>query len=357
MSLGILFLTTQIFMAPVQVKVILDHKPVSNQIVEFALSTNGAEPVLKTKSTNSAGLATFEIDPKQNQEFIFRTAFEQVLYFSSVYNSKNTLKGPISLPIYRTTPSVDAAVLNEVRLFYRLEEGALRIDEDLILENPTQTTIMGKPDPQHPEQAPETFRIKLPSSNFDLKFGDGFSEQTTQIVGNDIIVTRPLLPGMTRMSFTYAVELTALKYLFKHEFSAPIQTLHIGFNDPSLKATGYDFQAGPTKTFEEKSMTPLSYEFKTPNTLIAFTIEGLGFNIRWLYFLPFLILAGLIAASFMTSSRRSELDIDQDRRAQLEEWLLAKRMREQNLIGEDDFLRRKLKVLERLAPLYNNRET
>jgi len=201
------------------VEVQLNQKPVSGQKVEFYQFKEGRPFSPKYKTTNSRGRVQFTV-PKGEADFILRTKFEGVSYFTDFLTYQEIPKEPVLLNVYPTKVMEDSVYLSEVQLFFWLDERGLRVEEELVLKNPSKFTVTGVSG----ARGKEVFRFSIPAKAFNVQFGSGFDQKDTRLEENDIVDSKPLRPGESRFSLAYYLERSHQTSLsFEQHYTYPVK--------------------------------------------------------------------------------------------------------------------------------------
>lgn len=344
-TLGTLFFL--MIQAPLHVKVMVAAKPVAGQSVEL-YGVEGEEQKLHlVRKTDTSGTVTFQIPENKNLQLIVRTVYEDISYFSNVLSAALLPKEAVPLVIYKTAETSEKLQVADLRIFLsELDEG-LRVEQSMIFDNSSEFTVVG---PKNAQQ-PEVIRFALPPSAYDLRFGEGFEEKETRIEGNDIVITRPLPPGITSFSLAYSVERTGLSYAFTQKFSVPVFNVSVASTMQRLKFDGLSFKETGSQFYNGVLLKPLQAS-DLHQKEVRFQIRGFPLPIRAVQTLPAVFFLLLLILTFLFMRRPlQKIDIG-SRQKLLEELLLLRKLKQKDLITEAAYQKKRLRVLEKLLPYY-----
>jgi len=325
---------------PIQVRVMGPAGPVSNQSIELFAFVEGRPEKTQTLKTNSQGIAVGRVPNLASTSAGARTLYQQVSYFSDL--AVAPFNRPLEISVFPSSKDLSELRVKDLRLFFSILHGKLQVEQEIILENPTRKTMIGE------KEKAATFQFSLPSSSFDLQFGMGFTEQETQVTGNDIQISSPLHPGTSRWTFTYGLEPTRAKVDFDQKVSAPILNLSLSTKPESLWTEGIDFVDGPRKWFENDWMSTRSVDGYLKSE-ISMRVGGLPWNIPSSMWLPFVVFFLLAVYSILFLKDAAVAPLSQDSRsAVLKELKFLEQSRRQEFMSERQYQLRRLAALEKL---------
>jgi hypothetical protein len=334
----------------------VDQKTLPHQKVELYGFKDGEERIRKEASTDVRGHVRFEVESKEEIAVALRTVFENVAYYSSVFSTAFLPKTPLVLNVYRTAPSHKDVAISDLRFFVGTLSEGIKVDEEIVIENSSPFTIVGDIATAKEDSGPEVFRFSLPSGAFDLRFNSGFDEKETRFEGNDIIVTRPLLPGTSRFNFSYAIETKGTSLPIHQTFSLPIDNLSFGTDARTLKITGLNLASIGEKVVSDK--TTYLYETKISHQKeLNFEIQGLPLHLKLVQILPFVGFLVLLLIGFflLKSSKSTTAPSSTEKNDLLQELSFLLKLKSEKLISEMEFQRRRLQLIENLAPFYSEK--
>lgn len=354
MLASLVLISIHLISAPLKVQVVLAEKPLANQRVEIIGFYEGEKKFEKQLKTNAQGLVEVAIESKSETHILAQTIYQNVAYYSGVLSSLSIPKAPVKISVYPVTVEEPTVHIEDLRLFITEKEDALRVEETIVIQNPSQKVMVGKQTDPQSEESPESFRFQLPPGAFDLKFDAGFTQETVRFDGNDIVLTRPILPGRTHLALQYSVERGRMSLNFQQEFSLPVSLVSLGASDSKLQLSGMNFTKGPSKWLNDEQAFTWTQQFVPPRKRVAFEMRGLGLQYRLAEVLGPLTLILLIGGLFfMRRLKRPEQSLSALDDS-LSEWNRLHELYKRGLLTPDEFTARKLKSLEKLIPLMKN---
>lgn len=334
------FLFALISAQNLQVRVISPGGPVPNQEVEVVTFTGADSRNSATVKTNAAGIANIKVPDSERVSAGAKTLYQDVSYFSDL--AQSPFKKPLEIKVFPTTKDLKNLKIQEVRLLLSVADNKLKVEQEFILQNAGQKTIMPAG-----EKSP-TFQFNLPASSFDLQFGMGFTQQETQVASNEIQIYSPLNPGLTRLTFTYGLEPSRASATLAQKVSAPIDSVSLIYLPDSLKVSGLDFQEGPQKWFQNTWVKTYSADSIQKNEL-NLKISGLPWDIpfsKWFPFVAFCIFA--VSAILLSRSTQRFSDEGVAKKEILQELDFLESSRKKDFISERQYQLRRLAALEKL---------
>ena len=332
--------------ASFSVEVQLNHKPVANQKIEFIGFNEGEPKAHKEILTNAQGIATFEFDSKEEMNLVARTFYENISYFSPVFASNHPPKTPALIEVFKTSPSHASVSITDLRYFLNASDAGLKIDQEIVVENPSSFTIVG--DKAHQD---EVFRFSLPPGAFDLRFNFGFDEKETKFEGNDIILSRPLLPGTTRFNLSFSIEKPGRSFTMQQTFSLPVEKLSFGTDRAELQILELPLSEMTNKVISEKPIRAFDAKIEKTKT-IEFKITGLPFHLETEKIIPLVGFLVFLIFGVSLSKNSSSHILTEEKKGLLEDLRVLLRLKSEKLISENEFQKKRLQIIERLAPHY-----
>lgn len=342
MLLFVFLIANSVVATPIEVEVSLDKRPVAKQSIEMIGFVDGEQIEHQEKLTDSRGRAQFH--PKAGDyHIVFRAQKDGVPYLTEPIFSRELPKKPVPIKIYESTESNSSIFIEDLRLFIASDRENLLIEEDLIIENPSNKTLKGK--------STEAFRIPLPANSHDLRFVGGFTEAETRFEGNDIVSSRPMIPGTTRLALRFAVEKFIRSAEVHLKLPFPVRQISLGSPD-ILEISGLKINRGPDKYFGGKMITTYTADGEN-KTEFKLRFSNLPTKYRVSQILPFFVVFLLILVVGIFGRRgtgQTSPDTKEDLLKKLKALLI---LRERKLVDDDDFQRRRFRILDQLSPYYD----
>lgn len=352
----LLFLT-QILANPLELKVTLGDKALDQQKIQVVGFKSGRPEFDKTLITNARGTASLQVPKDPNLHLMAHVRYQNISYTSTILNAADLPKTEVLIRVYPAVESHSGLKIEDLRFYFSETDQGLKVEQEIVVMNPSQNVVSGKLSPDQPDLAPETFRFQLPPSAFDLKFNAGFSQETTRFENNDILLARPLMPGRTHLSIEYVLEKVRTGQQLKQAFSLPIETVSVGSNRKGLKIGPNFVAVNNAKPMGNDDIYLFTRKMPSGSKEVAIEIRGLAFNLRLaevlapLAFILFLLVAWLLQRQSRTIPPAPSKDRLQEA---LAEWTKIKMLQSNRLISDQEVYDRKLKCLEKLIPEMNN---
>jgi hypothetical protein len=329
----------------VSVDVKLDGRGLAKQTVEGVGFNAGQDVFHDTKQTDASGRAQFNL-PSGDINFMFRAVYDGIPYLSEFLYSKQIPKSPLVIQAFHSSDSNDQVFIKDLRISLTPEREDVLVDEEIIISNPTTTTLKARP-------SGESFRITLPFGTHDLKFVSGFEEPETKFEGNDIVSAKFFLPGTTRFSMKYAVEKGFWSAELLRKFSMPIRQISLGA-PPETRFSGLNLVRGADKFFGGSMFRTYTASIEGKKSEVKLGLGNLPIKYRATQVIPFAVFFLLLIVFVPLSRRVLPKDSTENKKAILEKLLLLMRMKEKALIDESEFQIKRFQLLERLAPFYED---
>lgn len=336
----------------VSVEISSPDKKIQNQEVVLIKLEQEPKPIGNAK-TNSKGVAKIQADFNDSDRIAAYTEFEGLSYFSDLFPASQLPKTGLKIEVFYSKASDPAVIVSEFQMLLKRNEAMLDIEESFVIDNPTQSTIVGQK--EHPEDAPEIFRFSIPKSAFNLSYGQGFRRGEVQIDGNDIVVQSPLMPGKSYYSIYYSIDRPHYSASLERKFSLPVGRIELALNDPRMKINSPAVESNGRRLFDNQNLYLFTSAGVDDGT---FTIEvsGLPWNIPLSWWLPFaLFICALVLLQFGGAlkevSTESKTD-EADRKKLLLELKKLERLDESKMISKSEYFERKLKLLQKISHFY-----
>lgn len=308
--------------------------PIPNHDVQLIGFVEGQPQIIQKQRTNAKGLAIFQNPVKKSAPFAAHTDFENAPYMTDIFDGSTSQK--ILINVYRSENSSKDLMLEDVRLYYRLTSGGVRVDQDFVILNPSNRTRLG-----------HHFSFDVPASAFDFQFGSGFSEQNTEIEGNQVKLNAPLYPGKTRLGISYRLEAKRGRVSAHQKMSLEIQSISLALDGSALKFDPPSNARLSRKIFEEREVRTFDWAGQRQREL-QITVTGIPLDIRLHQWLPLLILGIALGLSLLNISRRSSSGPISDSSQVLAEFGRWNLLRQRGAVSDREYQLRRLESLEKL---------
>lgn len=349
MILSLIF-ATLIPAVPIDVIAKVGDKPLAGQLLRLVEVVQGKADGVKEERTNAQGKARFDFTIKKGSEesaYVVVTFVDGEAYTTGVFNSARLPKVPLVLQTFENSNEVSKLSISSVSYAFKLNEAnQLEVEESFTVENPTQKTISSS----DPKVA--ILKLDLPAQVFNFRYGDGFSEDTTQVEGNQIVVSTNFRPGSHYFSMNYEIDKARLSYSFKKNYSLPVQRVEAFLNHESLGLPGFNEEAD--RKFYQETWGRLFFKDLKGEKSFSLKLTGLPLNVPWSWWMPFVLLIclgiGVLALNRIRNQESSETP--QNKRDLLMALKSLKQVRAKNLISTKEYENKKLMLLELLVPHY-----
>ncbi len=327
--------------ASVSLEITNQKKPVIGQAAEL-LTIHGqeaGEPLRCT--TDKRGRCRFTIDKDAHNAHIARTIYEGLQYVSEPFRGDSAPK-KISLEVYSTRQGVSDLILKERQILLIPNAQGLQVEDELVVMNTGSYVALG--DNQR------VIEFALPQNAHDLHFEMGFSQADTQIEGNRVTSSRPLLPGESRFAFRYQLEAKRGQLSFESTTNLPLSTVYLAYPPQGLKLQGLNLAEQGWKFIDDTRFLTAQATLQSPT--LTFSVSGLPWNIRWAGLLPLLSIVFFIALYGTKAPAMAVLD-DNQRSALVAELRNLKTLKAKHLIHDSEYQKRRVLVMRALAPYYS----
>lgn len=352
-SLLSLLLYTLPLAVQLEVEVRLADKASPRQMVRLLEVGDGKADLVKEQKTSATGSVVFNFSANPQKSYVAATFVDELPYTTALYSGSQLPKRPILLQTYPAKDDTTGLSIKELTFAFLLnDDGRLEVEESFILHNETDFAMVSRKEP------PEIMRLSVPRQVFNLRYVQGFAEDTTRVEGNDIILSEPLPPGEHYFSMSYEVDQARFSFSMDREFSVPVQSLSAFFSSKSMRLDLPHLTTGPTKAYGSTigytahRDEPLGSRFSIP-------LKGLPANIPWSWWLPFVTLLGLLVYSFIAAWKLPKTSMTSIEQQNQEKQRLLQELREirilhsQALMSTAEFEAKKLGILESLMPHYS----
>jgi hypothetical protein len=338
-------LATSLVATPLDIEVELEGSPVAKQNVEIVGFRQGEQVMHEEKITDAHGRVRFEVRPGE-YNLIVRSIYDGIPYFSEGLFAGQLPKQVVKMRVYRAAETNEHVRISDLRLFISASREDVMIEEEILISNPTKTSLKGKTTPQ----GPEVFRLNLPANSHDLRFTAGFAEDATRFEGNDIISGKPLSPGTNRFGFRYAVEKSAMSAQISFKLPYPVEQVSLA-SSAAGTISGIPLTKVTQKYLDEQ-MVP-TYEAKLNGEQeFQLHLTGLPLKYRNSQVLPAVLLI-VFCITILGLARRSKPTTVTDNRDELlQKYFALSKLKQKSLIDEVEFQRRRYVLLERLCHFY-----
>ena len=202
--------------------------------------------------------------------------------------------GEVEVKVYETTEQMPEWKVAMRQLMLNRQPRGYIVKDVLLLRNPADRTWLGHKvdvtdhqqdqdqahDKAHgdaePAEARQTIVLTLPENATDVKLGNGFDVCCTQIKGNNVIVTKPLRAGDTRLSLTYRVP--AVDEQVRIAIAAPSATdaLAVYLADDGTTITARGLEPSENMKLGKRSVRVLKAEKLDAGEETVLTVAGVS---------------------------------------------------------------------------------
>lgn len=278
----------------IEVRVESNQKGINQQDVQLLGFLDGEPKSNITQKTDRNGRTSFRIE-ESDEAWVTRTVYQGLQYVSDIYKFQN-IKSPIILKVHQTTESLESLKILSRRISVSEADKLIKVEEDISVENQSNKAVIGK---SLGDQNPTLISIELPAGASDLQMISGFNSEETRIEQNSIIVSSPLLPGITRFSFAYFVGPSKGSLKLTTKSTPSPDRVFLALDSSIMKVDEKLWTKRDTKLFEGKELIIRS----TDQPPADFYITGLPDPFPWTKLVPFLTLLILFIVGFISQRK------------------------------------------------------
>jgi hypothetical protein len=175
---------------------------------------NGAEVVLRVEFDGQLVVAA-ETTSDEDGRFLFDNlpASEEYVYLPGANRAGVHYPGPrlrlnrqhrnrnVTLKVRNAITQPNPLVIQQHEIVIRPEQGALRVTESMLIENPGTSTYIGQPSKQNGRAA--TLALSIPTDFVRTTFHKEFFGRRPTLIDGKLVTDVPWTPGTRRLKFTY----------------------------------------------------------------------------------------------------------------------------------------------------------
>lgn len=186
-----------------------------------------------TKSDGSFLFSELEAEP--SLIYYLMTEYEEVFYFSEAFHLIGDKPPDVELPIYETTDRDDVVTVKVHHILFEPSGDALRVREFMVFENRGNRTFVGTGKlTTNGERG--VVAISLPSGASDLQFEQSSSPPAVKTV-DGFVTTAKLRPGLTNLGFSYRINPTGGKFLFRKGLNTKTRSVELLYPPRGIRVT------------------------------------------------------------------------------------------------------------------------
>ena len=109
----------------------------------------------------------------------------------------------VTLVVFESTDDPSPLVVEDHKIVVQAESGVLRVRETMLIDNPSTTCFVGRP--QHEGGGPVTLQLGIPADFERITFDqEGFGRQF-QLINGKLVTGVPWPPGKRELGFSYVI--------------------------------------------------------------------------------------------------------------------------------------------------------
>jgi hypothetical protein len=116
-------------------------------------------------------------------------------------------------------------VIRRQRVSLHPEPGVLRVDESLLVDNPSTGCYVGAAGPGH--APPVTLRLAIPADFVRITFGDDFFGPRFSLVDGKLVTSVPWTPGRRELKFSYVLRNNQRSCVWERSLDLPCDDLRV----------------------------------------------------------------------------------------------------------------------------------
>ncbi len=129
----------------------------------------------------------------------------------------------VKVSVHDAVSEPNPLVIRQHEVVIRGEPGALHVVEAMLVDNPQNTTYVGKTTQGQPMAA--TFRLGIPADFDRLTFQQEFFGRQFHLVNGQVVTTIPWTPGKRWLRFTYSIPNEEAHCVWEHQLDVPCEHL------------------------------------------------------------------------------------------------------------------------------------
>ncbi|HEU5376007.1 MAG TPA: carboxypeptidase-like regulatory domain-containing protein [Ktedonobacteraceae bacterium] len=207
----------------------VNNAPVANQSVTLQMAQGNSSRDLITLTTDAQGRYAFSaLQSDSSVQYAIYTLYQGAQYVTDLIDLSKNADQQVNLTVYAATTSItNIAVVQATILVDKpnAQTGMLAVSEDFFFENLSNTTYVGSLDAS--KGKPDALLFSLPSNARFLSLGSGFAGYRSIQVNTGFASNVALLPGTSRLSFSFQVPYSGSAYHFAYATVYPTVTLSL----------------------------------------------------------------------------------------------------------------------------------
>jgi hypothetical protein len=144
---------------------------------------------------------------------------------SSLRLSSSHRRAEVKLAVCDAVAFPNPLVVRSHTITFRPEDGALRVTESMLIDNPSATCYVGQAVGQLAE--PVTLQITIPADFERVTFTNEFFGRRFSLVGGKLVTGVPWQPGQRELSFSYVLPRTQGHYVWQRPLDLPTAQVRI----------------------------------------------------------------------------------------------------------------------------------
>ncbi|MFQ6077723.1 MAG: carboxypeptidase-like regulatory domain-containing protein [Thermodesulfobacteriota bacterium] len=196
---------------------------------------DGQEEQRGSTKTEKGGTFSFPgLSPEKEKSYYVRATYKGVEYYSPTVTFEDKNEILLDLPVYETTDEDTNISVKMHHVFMGLKEGALWIQEIMVLENHGDRVYVGYREVEPGKR--EVLRISLPKKATALETLKGLMKCCIIKTEDGLIDTMDIKPGRKELRFSYKVDYGSSSYKLSKTLSAKTESIDFLIPDQGIKA-------------------------------------------------------------------------------------------------------------------------
>jgi len=173
------------------------------EVVLRAIENGAATPIAETTSDEYGRFKFEELPIDQSRLYLPGANLNGVHYPGPrVRLTADQQTSNVKLVAFETVEEPSPLIAKKYELTVAASAGVLEITESMLIENPTQSTYVGK---KTRKTAPVTLRFSLPEDFESVTFHDEFHGRSFFVLDGKLMTDIPWPPGSRQIAFTYRI--------------------------------------------------------------------------------------------------------------------------------------------------------
>ncbi|TVQ77672.1 MAG: hypothetical protein EA369_08795 [Bradymonadales bacterium] len=333
---------------PLEVLVERGDQPLADQTVQLFGIQAGQSRKLMEGTTDRSGVLRFNLADAELDGLAAVVEYEGVTYFSELKIPAAAFSGGLRVKVFPHRAGVEGLRILRNSFSFEWRGSELFVLESFEIENSSSYTLTGKGE----EPQRHILRFRLPRSAFNRRLAQGFSAGSVGSDGPETLLLQALAPGRHYFSIQYQIDRPRLSTLLGSRYSLPVDRLEVLLpEEMNWSLSELDFVSEGRKFFGGQWQE--IFRVDSPEPGYRFRLSGLPLLMPWTWWLPLVSLGLLFIFSFLftgpgvsnTLGPKDELLKQLDR---------LEKLRERALIGLVEYQERRLKLFQRLIPIYES---